>query len=175
MRAVCKTCSDYKHVCLGYTESTAHLRTQSDSTSQAPRVSAPNGSSHNVARAVESSSPDPVPPNMPAPAVDGPSELLDTGLKDIPPFLDVSSRNKELEMRTEDSPESSRASVSSGSRTHVPYFRYFGPTAIVPGFKQMVVQVRGSRKSNPSMSSDSPSPHPKSTVVIRSELFISKQ
>lgn len=73
--------------------------------------------------------------------------------------LDVSTRNKDLEFQAaEDSPESSRASVSSGSRTHVPYFRYFGPTAIVPGFKQMVVQVRGSRKSNPSMSSDSPSP-----------------
>lgn len=60
--------------------------------------------------------------------------------------------------------------MSSNSRTHVPYFRYFGPTAIVPGFKQMVgrsrshrrtqyltgskvVQVRGSRKSNPSISS----------------------
>ena len=68
-------------------------------------------------------------------------------------------RNKVLEPQAaQDSPRSSRASVSSGSRTHVPYFRYFGPTAIVPGFKQMVVQVRGSRKSNPSMSSDSPSP-----------------
>lgn len=31
-----------------------------------------------------------------------------------------------------------RTSVSSSNRTHVPYFRYFGPTAIVPGFKQMV-------------------------------------
>lgn len=65
---------------------------------------------------------------------------------------------------------SGRTSMSSNSRTHVPYFRYFGPTAIVPGFKQMVgrfrshrrtqyltgskvVQVRGSRKSNPSISS----------------------
>ncbi|GCB26069.1 hypothetical protein AAWM_08954 [Aspergillus awamori] len=46
-----------------------------------------------------------------------------------------------------------RTSLSSSARTHVPYFRYFGPTAIVPGFKQMVVQVRGSRKSNPSLSS----------------------
>ncbi len=27
------------------------------------------------------------------------------------------------------------------NRNRVPYFRYFGPTAIVPGFKQMVVQV----------------------------------
>lgn len=29
----------------------------------------------------------------------------------------------------------------------VPYFRYFGPTAIVPGFKQMVVSVREHRPS----------------------------
>lgn len=36
---------------------------------------------------------------------------------------------------------SGRTSVSSSNRTHVPYFRYFGPTAIVPGFKQMVRAV----------------------------------
>ncbi|KAI1852220.1 hypothetical protein JX265_013073 [Neoarthrinium moseri] len=36
-----------------------------------------------------------------------------------------------------------------------PYFRYFGPTAIVPGFKQMVVKVRDRRRS--SMSATSPS------------------
>ncbi|KAI3323960.1 fungal-specific transcription factor domain-containing protein [Xylariaceae sp. AK1471] len=41
----------------------------------------------------------------------------------------------------------------SGHR--VPYFRYFGPTAIVPGFKQMVVKVRDRRRS--SMSATSPS------------------
>jgi len=29
----------------------------------------------------------------------------------------------------------------------VPYFRWFGPTAIVRGFKQMVVSVRESRRS----------------------------
>lgn len=33
---------------------------------------------------------------------------------------------------------SDRSSLGSTHRTHVPYFRYFGPTAIVPGFKQMV-------------------------------------
>ncbi|KAI1258531.1 fungal-specific transcription factor domain-containing protein [Xylariaceae sp. FL1019] len=37
----------------------------------------------------------------------------------------------------------------------VPYFRYFGPTAIVPGFKQMVVKVNDKRRS--SMSATSPS------------------
>lgn len=35
----------------------------------------------------------------------------------------------------------------------VPYFRYFGPTAIVPGFKQMVVSVREHRRSTGERSS----------------------
>jgi len=39
------------------------------------------------------------------------------------------------------SPSSSYATNSVVStRNRVPYFRYLGPTAIVPGFKQMVVQ-----------------------------------
>jgi hypothetical protein len=38
----------------------------------------------------------------------------------------------------------------------VPYFRYFGPTAIVPGFKQMVVAVKDHRRSLPSASGESP-------------------
>ncbi|KAJ9486307.1 hypothetical protein VN97_g7046 [Penicillium thymicola] len=159
---VCKTCSDYKHVCLGYTESTAHLRTQSDSASRAPpRLSAPNElTDQNASRAIESSSPEPVPTAIPKAATDKSSKTKASGSKDISSLGDTPSfANKELDTQAVgDSPASGRTSVSSGSRTHVPYFRYFGPTAIVPGFKQMVVQVRGSRKSNPSTSSDSPSP-----------------
>lgn len=65
-------------------------------------------------------------------------------------------------------PESATASVSqinanddhvpgmhdSTVQRRVPFFRYFGPTAIAPGFKQMVVQVRNRnhRKSNHSFS-----------------------
>ncbi|KAH8777964.1 fungal-specific transcription factor domain-containing protein, partial [Hyaloscypha sp. PMI_1271] len=40
----------------------------------------------------------------------------------------------------------------------VPYFRYFGPTAIVPGFKQMVVSVREHRRSTGAGSSVAMSP-----------------
>jgi hypothetical protein len=36
----------------------------------------------------------------------------------------------------------------------MPYFRYFGPTAIMPGFKQMVVQVRGKQHSTGHTSSE---------------------
>ncbi|KGO38687.1 Transcription factor, fungi [Penicillium expansum] len=151
-----------QHVCLGYTESTAHLRTQSDSASRAPpRLSAPNElTSQHASRAIESSSPEPVPTTIPRGPTDNSTKTKPPGSMYISAFGDTPSlANKELDTQAiGDSPASGRTSVSSGSRTHVPYFRYFGPTAIVPGFKQMVVQVRGSRKSNPSTSSDSPSP-----------------
>ena len=35
-----------------------------------------------------------------------------------------------------------RASLFSGPRNRMPYFRWLGPTAIMPGFKQMVVKVK---------------------------------
>lgn len=41
----------------------------------------------------------------------------------------------------------SPSTVRRAESHRVPYFRYFGPTAIVPGFKQMVVSVRDRRRS----------------------------
>ncbi|KAJ5099875.1 hypothetical protein N7532_006876 [Penicillium argentinense] len=176
---VCKTCSDFKHVCLGYSESTAHLRSQSDSAQRAPPVSsfANNETNQRSSRAVESCSPDPAPAGLPNNSTEKSPQAAKSADSKDGSSRDTSARvHKELDsQQAGDSPESSRTSVSSNSRTHVPYFRYFGPTAIVPGFKQMVgrsrnhrraqyltdskvVQVRGSRKSNPSMSSESISP-----------------
>jgi hypothetical protein len=40
-----------------------------------------------------------------------------------------------------------RSTPHQAESHRVPYFRYFGPTAIVPGFKQMVVSVREHRRS----------------------------
>lgn len=48
--------------------------------------------------------------------------------------------------------ESPRLPMHNNSH-RVPYFRYFGPTAIVPGFKQMVVSVREHRRSTGAASS----------------------
>jgi hypothetical protein len=48
-------------------------------------------------------------------------------------------------------------SVSSTHHQAIPYFRYFGPTAIVPGFKQMVVQLPEHRRSANSVAGSSPS------------------
>lgn len=47
-------------------------------------------------------------------------------------------------------------SVTSTHHRAIPYFRYFGPTAIVPGFKQMVVQLREHRRSTNSVAASSP-------------------
>ncbi|KAK7756375.1 hypothetical protein SLS62_001601 [Diatrype stigma] len=56
----------------------------------------------------------------------------------------------------DDHSTTSRSSAPHLNESHrVPFFRYFGPTAIVPGFKQMVVKVRDRRTS--SMSGTSPS------------------
>ncbi|CAL5866934.1 uncharacterized protein PFLUO_LOCUS1146 [Penicillium psychrofluorescens] len=161
---VCKTCSDYKHVCLGYSESTAHLRSQSDSASRAPPIAAALRAQHDpnsqrASRAIESSSPDPTPIFMPPLTLDkSPRTSNKAELKDLSGETLLRTNKESDSQAAEDSPESSRTSMSSSNRTHVPYFRYFGPTAIVPGFKQMVVQVRGSRKSNASLSSESLSP-----------------
>ncbi|KAJ5161951.1 hypothetical protein N7492_007343 [Penicillium capsulatum] len=166
---VCKTCSENKHVCLGYTDSTstAHLRSQSDSSSRPPAIQSlgeSRESSQRNSRAVESCSPEPS--TGPVHHVKSNSDRQQTSNpfekpKDIPrEARDATTRTKKDSSSQEstETPDSSRSSVGVNSRTHVPYFRYFGPTAIVPGFKQMVVQVRGSRRSNPSSSSESLSP-----------------
>jgi len=160
---VCKTCSDYKHVCLGYTDTTAHLRSQSDSVSRAtaPPLAGSKEASHRVAWAVGSCSPEPPPTSVPQVKADKSPQAPKQLERDAISRETSSRTHKELDLPgVGDSPESGefewlrnapgvanidpdcfcagRTSVSSSNRTHVPYFRYFGPTAIVPGFKQMV-------------------------------------
>jgi len=111
---VCKTCSDYKHVCLGYSESTANLRSQSDSTSRAPAPLAgqrdPN-SQHN-SRAVESSSPELQPRSLHGLKPDkSPQVPKQFESKDVSLLRDTSAgTNKETDSQAAvDTPESSKA------------------------------------------------------------------
>ncbi|KAL1847470.1 hypothetical protein Plec18170_008583 [Paecilomyces lecythidis] len=165
---VCKTCSDYGHTCLGYNDPPSQPPADGPSQSagqQAPTShpettkTRPRARSHSpsaLKQTAQSSGQDKS-PSLPEPAESRSVPLT----KDVLP-----PASKDLDQPERDSPESTadRTSVSSSNRTHVPYFRYFGPTAIVPGFKQMVVRVRESRKSNPSISSDSLSPLVSSNV-----------
>ncbi|KAJ2965184.1 hypothetical protein NQ176_g10740 [Zarea fungicola] len=59
----------------------------------------------------------------------------------------MSSSHPPQTSSTDDFP-SSPTSLRRNQNSHrIPYFRYFGPTAIVPGFKQMVVSIRDRRMS----------------------------
>ncbi|KAI2791044.1 hypothetical protein POX_c03899 [Penicillium oxalicum] len=149
---VCKTCSENKHMCLGYNDTPSHSRPPPNPASR-PQVifHADPGPAQHSTTTEGSCSPEP------------PRTTVSRGVPGRPSYTNKSAAsyygNKDVDaIDLGDSPESGRTSVGSSNRTHVPYFRYFGPTAIVPGFKQMVVQVRGSRKSNASMSSESLSP-----------------
>lgn len=97
---VCKTCSDYKHVCLGYTDSTAHLRSQSDSASrtQAPPLAGSKEASHRVARAVESCSPEPPPTSVPRVRPDKSPQAPKQLEKDASARETSSRTNKELDL-----------------------------------------------------------------------------
>lgn len=61
--AVCKTCEDCNHTCLGYDEPATHIRSKSDTASQRPTLeslSDPNKPvSPRASRAIESDSPEP--------------------------------------------------------------------------------------------------------------------
>lgn len=153
---VCKTCSDCNHTCLGYGEPSIHVRSKSDTASQRPTIASLSDGhvgSPRASRAVESNSPESTKVTIAkSPEV---SKLWSS--KDASPRV-LKERQRSFE---EESPASSkladeidssrgcwacaylgrltgRTSQSFGNRTHVPYFRYFGPTAIVPGYKQMV-------------------------------------
>lgn len=59
-----------------------------------------------------------------------------------------------------------RESLLSGPPSRMPYFRWLGPTAIMPGFKQMVVKIKQPdadlRRSSPRGAAAIPSPQPAS-------------
>jgi hypothetical protein len=56
---VCKTCLDYKHVCLGYSEPSTHVRTHSENASQTSSLTPlPSARERTNSRTVKSQSPD---------------------------------------------------------------------------------------------------------------------
>lgn len=144
-RPTCKTCSDHGHICDGYAE--PKIYSDGLEVPLAPKVEHRRDS-------------------------DGVSNLSDVP---IPSALagNVQKREiKRLKSNSENDNDHQRSKGTSNNRqlqpfahTHVPYFRYFGPTAILPGYKQTVVQVRNSRRSftssaTSSIQSQSSSPNP---------------
>ena len=77
-----------------------------------------------------------------------------------PPTLTVAFE-KDLENPSSDLQSAGQhgtiASLPLGlNRNRMPYFRYFGPTAIMPGFKQMIVKVKEQRPNGAATSTSDP-------------------
>ncbi|KAL9107744.1 MAG: hypothetical protein Q9227_007366 [Pyrenula ochraceoflavens] len=140
---VCATCSDNGHNCLGYAEAPNHQKRDSESSTSSRN----DDSNTKPTSRPPSVSPQP-PMRMSPQTYDRPP--LPQHLSTDSAQSGYSSQSSALRQRPDSEPRSpASGSLSNGpARNRVPFFRYFGPTAIVPGFKQMVVQMRGGHRSS---------------------------
>ena len=152
----CKTCSENGQECSGYAEAPHHkpsgqngsLDRDLDSDSSSPHKK-PASSRKNGRK--PTSTPIEQPATIPWQRSGSVSEGDSAGSA-------VSAQAARLDGSNDmKSPGSAHTAGSINSaHNRVPYFRYFGPTALVPGFKQMVVQMKDHRRSVNSVSGDSP-------------------
>lgn len=140
-RPICSTCTKNGHQCLGYPEDARKDGADLTEPSKQPvdEEDAPliDDSADDQDRKprrldIETARPQPVDAEQDA----------DASKTSSPP----PSRHRSLpSANTDDTPTSPTLRRNHNHR--IPYFRYFGATAIVPGFKQMVVSVRDRRRS----------------------------
>ena len=137
-RPECKTCKDTAHACAGYADKPRKSEGKQDDESEEeadpeePALSKIDSARTEQLSHVSSTQAEPV--------------NFDQHASNI-------TRREDADIR---SPESNYTTSSQSLANRVPYFRYFGPTAIVPGFKQMVVAVKETRRSLASVSGESP-------------------
>ncbi|KAF2011175.1 hypothetical protein BU24DRAFT_466904 [Aaosphaeria arxii CBS 175.79] len=142
-RPVCGTCIQNKHECAGYGPE-GDPQTHADATREKKSARKESLPSTNVP--LRKQKLEPV-------AVAAPQPMR--------PPLNQSTSNASLNSDTSIHPTISKqddnpafSGFSLSTRNRMPYFRYFGPTAIMPGFRQMVVKVRGKQHSTGHTTSD---------------------
>ncbi|KAL1389116.1 pathway-specific nitrogen regulator [Phyllosticta capitalensis] len=141
-RPSCETCLKNNHSCGGYGPDPDQPKTPADADSrplaaQKQRARSPSQ--------VQKQSTVVQPPGNNAPP---------NHLSNIDPNLEAAATSGPSPAGEDGSQSSSRHALSLSIRNRMPYFRYFGPTAIMPGFKQMVVKVKGKQHSGTGTSTD---------------------
>ncbi|KIV97321.1 hypothetical protein PV10_01083 [Exophiala mesophila] len=143
-RPECKTCTDNSHVCSGYAERSSRRD---------------NEKGEDDLEEEESPGP-PTPPRQPSHEFNSTNPMQLAVENPVPATSSPTARRGDGDERQgiKSPAKSPGSNYSTGSARNfrVPYFRYFGPTAIVPGFKQMVVQLKDHRRSLASPTDDSP-------------------
>ncbi|KAF2124622.1 hypothetical protein P153DRAFT_370552 [Dothidotthia symphoricarpi CBS 119687] len=131
-RPSCARCLQNNLVCAGYGD---------DNTSSEAKADAKGSNSNVVSNAPSREMHQPIDPQLSRPQE---AHTVPIASRNAGPT--VSSRFPKR--------EANDGMLSLSTRNRMPYFRYFGPTAIMPGFKQMVVKVRGNRHGSGQKSSD---------------------
>jgi hypothetical protein len=123
---VCATCVNNKHDCAGYGDDAPSTGDAKDAGKKAARR--------------ESHAPPPKPPPPIDPQLTRPP--LQHTVSTLSQHSSSTTHSQQPAPKREDD-DGPYDVPSLSTRNRMPYFRYFGPTAIMPGFKQMVVKVRG--------------------------------
>ncbi|KAI5367650.1 hypothetical protein Slin14017_G026860 [Septoria linicola] len=139
-RPNCETCKQNKLECAGYSESNAtpgHNRVPSEASnrrqSQQESVSKSRGAGLSSSRA-------PLSPGNGSSSAQHGNDLHRTISGGLSPRTAGEKRPRSAD--DFQNGDGGPASLFSGPRNRMPYFRWLGPTAIMPGFKQMVVKVK---------------------------------
>lgn len=132
-RPVCGTCVQNKHECAGYGDDNGTSEHQKEGKKAARRESSVSNSA---------------PSRKQEPPIDP--------LLTRPHLPHTTSQTSESSVHASPKVESTGSSggLSLSTRNRMPYFRYFGPTAILPGLRQMVVKVRGKQHGSAQTTSD---------------------
>ncbi|KAI8932608.1 hypothetical protein NX059_010107 [Plenodomus lindquistii] len=163
-RPFCGTCTQNKHDCAGYGDDNGPadasrdakkaVRRGSTTTNTTPPTTNINASANANANANANTT-----TNSPARKVQQPIDprltrpLLPHTLSSASHLSD-SSLPHPSPKREDDGGSTSSAGLRLSTRNRMPYFRYFGPTAIVPGLRQMVVKVRAKQHGSAHTTSD---------------------
>ncbi|KAJ4173020.1 hypothetical protein NW754_012025 [Fusarium falciforme] len=168
-RPFCSTCTKNHHRCLGYPEEIKKEDGEKQTPASKPDHERDNHGPHNhhededevekpnlhVQRTPDAPAPQTIPQTTSEATLPPAKPIVETPHDDDVPSLRPHHGHPPLSLAADLPPSPTTVRRSESHR--VPYFRYFGPTAIVPGFKQMVVSVRDRRRSTAgSMAGTSP-------------------
>ncbi|KAI9814167.1 MAG: hypothetical protein M1827_003333 [Pycnora praestabilis] len=170
-KPTCETCRQNGHICLGYaTSSTAGDSQQRQHSPPLDGVAKParadgGENASDLEEHLSSSGVGPYPLDQKRkhfPLTQSSTPILKQYSDEVPSPVTSSKSIPAALKRSRTKSVHHITTLSQGDRNRLPYFRYFGPTAIVPGFKQMVVQVKEHRRRSTGGQSssvvDSPSP-----------------
>ncbi|KAH9872181.1 hypothetical protein IAQ61_005016 [Plenodomus lingam] len=163
-RPFCGTCTQNKHDCAGYGDDQGASDANRDAKKAVGRGSQQSSSSNTTTSSTSKGNPT-TSSNANPPSSHKYEQPIDPQLtRPLPPHtLSSTSHLSDSSLHTR-SPKREEEGASTGSagstglrlstRNRMPYFRYFGPTAIVPGLRQMVVKVRGKQHGSAQTTSD---------------------